>query len=138
MDHKVELLGRLPLFADLERRDLEALAAQCEETDVPAGKVLAEQGHRGTEFFVLADGAVSVERDGAHVRDLGPGAWFGELALLANIARTATVTTTQPSRLIILGAREFAALRMDHPQIESNLLRTVAERLASLEHDHPH
>ena len=138
MDQKVELLGRLPLFAHMGRRDLEALAARCEEVDVPAGKVLAEQGHNGTEFFVLADGAVSVERDGVHVRDLGPGESFGELALLANIARTATVTTTQPSRLIVLGAREFATLRMDHPEIENRLLRTIVDRLAALEHDRPH
>lgn len=138
MDQKVDVLGHLPLFAHLGRRDLEALAAQCEEVDVAAGKVLAEQGRSGSEFFMLVDGAVSVERDGEHLRDLGPGDSFGELALLANIPRTATVTTTRPSRLIVLGAREFASLRLDHPEIETRLLRTVAERLASLEPDRPH
>ena len=80
----------------------------------------------------------SVERDGVALREMGPGASFGELALLANIARTATVTTTTPSRLVIIGAREFAALRHDHPEIESSLLKTVAERLAKLEQDRPH
>ena len=138
MDAKVEMLGRLPLFAHLGRRDLEALAARCEEVDVAAGKVLARQGDYGAEFFVIAEGAVSVERDGVALREMGPGASFGELALLANIARTATVTTTTPSRLVIIGAREFAALRHDHPEIESSLLKTVAERLAKLEQDRPH
>jgi CRP-like cAMP-binding protein len=138
MDQKVALIGGLPLFSKLNRHDLEALGSRAEEIDVPAGKVLAAQGGYGTEFFVIADGTVSVERDGRVVNQLGPGDHFGELALIADIPRTATVTTTAPSRLIVLGAREFKALRMDHPDIELCLLREVAARLASLEGDRPH
>ena len=138
MDPKVALIGGLPLFRSLGRRDLEALGANSEEIDAPAGKVLATQGSHGQEFFVISSGAASVERDGVHVADLGPGDYFGELALIAAIPRTATVTCTEPTRLIVLGNREFAALRMDHPEIELCLLRTVAERLARLEDDRPH
>ena len=138
MDQKVEAIGRLPIFAKLSRRDLEALAANSEEIDEPPGKVLAAQGTYGTEFFVIVSGAASVERDGRHLRDLGPGDHFGELSLLAHIPRTATVTCSAPSRLIVLGSREFAALRMDHPDIENCLLREVAERLATLEPDRAH
>ena len=96
MDQKVDAIGRLPIFAKLSKRDLEALAANSEEIDEPAGKVLAAQGTYATEFFVIVSGAVSVERDGQHLRDLGPGDHFGELSLLAHIPRTATVTCTAP------------------------------------------
>jgi CRP-like cAMP-binding protein len=135
MDQKVDAIGRLPIFAKLPRRDLEALAANSEEVDEPVGKVLTTQGSQGSEFFVIMSGAASVERDGRHLNDLGPGDHFGELALLARIPRTATVTCTAPTRVLVLGSREFAALRMDHPEIENCLLREVAERLAALETD---
>jgi len=138
MDQKVDAIGRLPIFAKLSKRDLESLAANSEEIDEPAGKVLAAQGSYATEFFVIVSGAVSVERDGRHLRDLGPGDHFGELSLLAHIPRTATVTCTTPTRLIVLGSREFAALRLDHPDIENCLLREVAQRLATLERDRAH
>ena len=138
MDQKLALLKQLPLFANFNDHDLVALGRTSDEIDVPAGKVLASQGHYGAEFYVIVDGTVKVERDGQHLRDLGPGESFGELALIANIARTATVTCITPCRLIMLGAREFDALRRDHPDIEANILRTMAERLARLESDRPH
>jgi CRP/FNR family transcriptional regulator, cyclic AMP receptor protein len=138
MDQKLELLKQIPLFAQLNDHDLQALGQNCEEIDVPAGKVLASQGHYGSEFFVIVDGTVSVERDGQHLRDLGPGESFGELALIANIARTATATCVTPCRLFVLPAREFNVLRRDHPEIEARILHTMAERLARLEADRPH
>ncbi len=120
------------------RKDLEAVASRCDEVDVAAGKVLMTQGSYGAEFYVLVDGAVSVERDGAHIRDIGAGGFFGELALLARIMRTATVTTTAPSRLLVLGAREFTTLLHDHPSIQAAVLHAVAERMATLEPNATH
>jgi len=138
MDQKQRLLSQVPFFAGLKSRDLDAIAHASDEIDAKPGKVLAAQGTAGHEFYVIVEGTVSVERDGEHLRDLGAGDTFGELALVARIPRTATVTCTSPCRLIVLGAREFNALRLDHPEIESGMLRVVAQRLADLEADRAH
>ena len=138
MDQKQRLLSQVPFFSGLKARDLDAIAHASDEIDAKPGKVLAAQGSAGHEFYVIVEGTVSVERDGQHLRDLGAGDTFGELALVARIPRTATVTCTTPCRLIVLGSREFNALRLDHPEIESGMLRVVAQRLADLEADRAH
>lgn len=136
MDRKLELLAAVPLLGRLARKDLEAIARLCDEVDVAAGKVVVKQGTYGTEFYVVLDGALTVEHDGARVADLGPGSFFGELALLAKIQRTATVTATAPSRLLVLGAREFSTLLQDHPSIQAAVLHAVAERMARMDSEH--
>lgn len=136
MDRKLELLASVPLLGRLDRKDLEAVGRLCDEVDLPAGKTVTRQGTYGTEFYLIIDGAVAVERDGAHLRDLGPGGFFGELALLAKIMRTASVTTTAPTRLLVLGAREFETLIKDHPAIQAAVLHAVAERMAHMDDGH--
>jgi CRP/FNR family cyclic AMP-dependent transcriptional regulator len=136
MDRKLELLANVPLLGRLDRKALEAVARLCDEVDLPAGKVVVRQDTYGTEFYVVLDGALTVYRDGGHLADLGPGGFFGELALLAKIQRTATVTTTAPSRLLVLGAREFQTLLHDHPSIQEAILHAVAERMARLDSEH--
>lgn len=138
MDRKLELLARVPLLAGLDRKDLERVGSIADQVDLPAGRTVARQGEYGSEFYVIVDGAASVERDGQHLTDLGPGAFFGELALLAHIQRTATVTTTAPSSLLVIGAREFRALLDDQPRIVRTLLQVVAERVARTEQAHSH
>lgn len=137
MDHKLALLAGVPLLARLKGKDLEAVARLSDEVDLPAGKVVVTQGTYGTEFYVVIDGALAVERDGEHLTDLGQGAFFGELALLAKILRTATVTTTTPTRLLVIGAREFTTLLHDYPSIQQSILHAVAERMARLDSE-PH
>lgn len=138
MDQKLALLAKVPLLAGMDRKDLEHVGRLCEEVDIVAGKVVARQGDRATEFFVIVDGQVGVDRDGEHLRDMGPGDFFGELAMLANIPRTATVTTTTPCRFLVLGSREFNSLLHDHPAIQHAVLHAVAQRVASLEPHLPH
>lgn len=133
MDRKLDLLAAVPLLAGLDRKHLERVSSMSDQVDVPAGRVLARQGEYGAEFYVLIEGSVSVERDGQHIGDLGPGAFFGELALLAHIQRTATVTTSAPSKLLVVGAREFRSLLEDEPSIVRTILQVVAERVARME-----
>ena len=138
MDQKLELLAKVPLLAGLHRKDLEQVGRICDEVDIPAGRTVARQGEWASEFFVIVDGQVEVTRDGQHVRDLGPGDFFGELALLAKIPRTATVTCTSPCRFLVLGTREFNGLIADYPSIQAAVLHAVAERVAGLEPDQAH
>lgn len=138
MDQKVELLSRVPLLAGLDRKDLIQVAQICDEVDLPAGRVLMKQGAYAGEFYVIISGTVRVERDGVHVRDLGPGEFLGELALLGNIARTATATCVDAGRFLVLGHREFHSLLSQYPAIQGTILHAVAQRMAALEPDQLH
>jgi CRP/FNR family cyclic AMP-dependent transcriptional regulator len=138
MDEKLELLAKVPLLAGLDRKDLEKVGRICDEVDLPAGRVVAKQGSYGSEFFVILSGTVRIERDGEHLRDLTDGDFFGELAMLANVARTATATCVTDCRLLVLGGREFNSLLAQFPTIQNAVLHAVAQRVLVLEPDQPH
>ena len=138
MDEKLELLAKVPLLAGLDRKDLEKVGRICDEVDLPAGRVVAKQGSYGSEFFVILSGTVRIERDGEHLRDLADGEFFGELAMLANVARTATATCVTDCRFLVLGGREFNSLLAQFPTIQHAVLHAVAQRVLILEPDQPH
>jgi CRP/FNR family transcriptional regulator, cyclic AMP receptor protein len=130
-NRKIELLADVPLFAGLSKRELGDIATVTDELDVPAGKLLMREGDRGREFLVLESGTVDVTRDGQSIRQLGPGDWVGEIALIADMPRTATVTTTSEARVLVLTDRAFAKLIRDVPSIAYKVLRSVGDRLAA-------
>lgn len=138
MDPKQSMLAKVPLFAGLKERDLAELARNCDEIDVQTGRALAQEGRDGQEFFVLVDGRVGIDRAGAHLRDLGPGDFFGELALLSKGPRTATATALTDCRLMVLTRQQFNSLLLLHPPIQEAVLEAVAERLARLEPNESH
>ncbi|HEY7132462.1 MAG TPA: cyclic nucleotide-binding domain-containing protein [Candidatus Limnocylindrales bacterium] len=137
-DEKLELLKRTPLLAGLGRRDIEEVGRLADEVDLKAGHVLMRQGDPGREFFVVIEGEVSVERDGRHVAKVGPGGFVGDIALVTERPRTATVTTTEPSRFLVVGHREFHTLMDQYPSIRMSVLESMAIMLRDLEPDVPH
>jgi CRP-like cAMP-binding protein len=137
-DPKLELLRSIPLFARLGTRDIERLGQLFEEVDVPAGKVLMRQGQSGGEVFVVASGRVAIERDERLIAERGPGDVIGEIALLSEGPRTATATTTEPSRLFVLGHREFHTLMSENPAFQLAILDGLARRIRALEVDAGH
>jgi CRP/FNR family transcriptional regulator, cyclic AMP receptor protein len=138
MDQKLELLKRTPLLAGLSRRDLEEVGRLADEVDVPAGKVLTKEGDPGNEFFMIIDGAVRIERGGKVLRTMGPGEFFGDIALVVERPRMATATAEADSRLLAVGHREFHSLMDRFPSIRISVLDSIAHRLADLEADAPH
>jgi len=96
------------------------------------------QGDQGSEMYVLANGAAKVERDGRQISTMAPGAFIGDISLLSDGARTATVTLTEPSRLLVVGHREFHELMDEMPSVRNGVLRSVAEKLRRLEAERPH
>lgn len=137
-DEKLDLLKRVPLLAALGRREIEEVGRLAEEIDLPAGKVLMREGDTGREFYVLVAGGVSIERGGELLRTMGPGDFFGEIALLAEGPRTATATTTSPSKLLVLAHREFHSLMDRFPAIRTCVLEALAKRIRHLEPDGTH
>ena len=127
---KLELLKGVPLFADCSRSELDAILGVADELDLPAGRELTKEGARGAEFIVLADGGADVRRGGRKINTLGAGDFIGEIALISGTPRTATVTTTEPSRLLVLTAGAFRKLLRDTPSIQTKVLDAVARRLA--------
>ena len=127
---KVDLIRQVPLFSRCSRKELAEVASIADEIDLPAGRVLMREGERGTEFFVLLDGSADVLRSGRKINKLGDGDFFGEIALVSRSDRTATVTTSEPSRVLVITEQAFRAL-LDHaPQIQIRVLEALADRLA--------
>jgi CRP/FNR family cyclic AMP-dependent transcriptional regulator len=128
-DDKATALGRAPLFQNLARADLVELAKLTEDLEVGDGKVLAREGEIGQEFFVIVDGEVVVTKDGKEVRRLGPGDFFGEIALIwESPRRTATVAAAGPVRFFVLTRQAFRGLIDHHPDIEGKVLEALEER----------
>lgn len=126
---KIALIAAVPLFASCSKRELAEIASLADELAVPAGRKLASQGARGHEFVVIADGAADVRRNGRVVNRLGTGDFLGEIALVTGRKRTATVTTTEPSRLLVLTAPAFRGLMRKLPSLQLKVLDAVATRL---------
>jgi CRP/FNR family transcriptional regulator, cyclic AMP receptor protein len=128
-NNKIELLKRVPLFAGCSKKELERIATLADEIDFRAGKRLIREGEPGREFFVLVDGSAQISRKGKPIDTAGPGDFFGEMALLADQPRNATVTTTSDVDALVVTARSFRDLIGDSPLIALKVMRAVAERL---------
>ena len=128
-DAKIELLKRVPLFAQCSRKELEEIGKIADEIDFRTGKELTREGQPGREFFVLLDGTAEVTKGARTVRKLSGGDFFGEIALVSDIPRTATVTTVSPARALVITDRSFKRLLERSPTIQLKVLRALAERI---------
>ena len=134
-DTKVAALKRSPLFEGLAKKQLAMLARLTDDLEVPAGTVLCKEGQHGREFFVIIEGEAEVTRGGKHLATIGSGEFFGEIALLERVVRTATVTATTPLRFFVVSDVSFSGMVATDPTIERTLLRTLARRLVSMTGD---
>jgi CRP/FNR family cyclic AMP-dependent transcriptional regulator len=128
-DAKIDLIKEVPLFAQCSRKELAEVASIADEIDLPAGKELIREGGRGREFFVLLDGTVDVDKNGRRIRELTTGDFFGEIALVSDAPRTATVTTSSPVRALVVTDRSFRTLLRHSPSIQLKVLQALADRL---------
>lgn len=134
-DTKADALGRCPFFTGLSRNELLGLAKVTEDLEVEEGKTLTREGQSGSEFFVVVDGDVSVTKDGSEIRTLGPGDFFGEIALLKDTPRTATVTAKTPLRFFVLTRQAFRSLLAHQPELEEKVTKALEERLRATSGD---
>ena len=121
-------LKSVPFFSGLSKRELDAVAREVDELDFPAGRVLIRQGEFGHEFFVLVDGTAEVLQDDAVIAQMGPGDFFGELALLDEERRTATVRATSPMRVLVMTRQSFRALDRAVPGVHAKVADAITRR----------
>jgi CRP-like cAMP-binding protein len=127
----VEALGRVPLLSGLEPKELKQLAASFTERFFPAGTVVVKEGdERGIGFFVITDGSARVSADGQDIAVLGPGDHFGEIALVGERVRTATVTADTDLQTLVTTVWEFRAFVSSNPETAWKLLEHLAGLLA--------
>jgi CRP-like cAMP-binding protein len=126
---KVDLIAKVPLFEQCSKRELEEVASIADEIDLDEGKALMREGDPGREFFVVLEGTADVMQDGEKINSVGPGDFFGEIALISQGPRTATVTTTSPVRALVVTERSFKRLVEKSPEIERKVLAAAVDRL---------
>ena len=134
-DDKIEALRKAPLFEGLSKKDLGQLARVSEDMEIPAGTTLTKEGEIGHEFFVIVDGTTEIRRKGRSLGTRGAGDFIGEIALLEEVPRTATVKAKTDLRVFVLTSKDFHHLLEESPNVERKVLRTLAKRVADLAKD---
>ena len=125
-------LKDVELFASLSKEDRQLVARHADEVDADAGKVLIAQGELGYEFFVVEEGSAEVRRDGEVIDTIGPGDFVGEMALLEQVSRNATVVATSPMTLVVLTGPSFRHIEREMPAVAQQIRAAVSERAAKL------
>jgi CRP-like cAMP-binding protein len=123
-------LHDVPLFAGLRRQDLAKVAQCADEVDIRAGEVLARQGDVGREFFVIETGRAEVTKGDDRVAEVGPGDFFGEMALISEERRTATVTALEPMTCVVMSGQAFRGLKRNQPEVYETVRAEIARRQA--------
>ena len=124
-------LKEVPFFSSLKHSELQFLAQSVDEVDVREGEVLAREGDTGREFFVILDGTVVVRRGEEQLAELGPGDFFGEMALLEDHPRMATVTVTAPGRVAVMTRQAFRSVDRSMPAVHARIVDAIQERRAA-------
>ena len=130
-DSKAEAISHVPLFERLSRGELARIAQLADEVDLPSGKTLIKEGQRGREFFVLLEGSADVRSNTRLLPPMRAGDFFGEIALVTDHPRTATVTTATPVRALVIIDRAFRELLRTNPEMQRKVLEAVASRLTN-------
>ena len=129
-DKKVDIIKKVPLFSRLDKKGLENIARIADELDLPSGKVMAKEGDRGREFFILLSGEAEVTKGDQRINTMRKGDFFGEIALVTKMPRTATVTATTDVRVLVITERDFSAMLKRSPEVGHAVAEALAERLA--------
>ena len=126
---KIDVLKSVPLLGTLSRHHLDLIARHADEVSVPSGRVLARQGGLCREFFVVLEGRARVEQNRKRIATVRKGEMVGEMSLIDNKPRGATVTSETPMSLLVIESRAFSALLDDIPQLRKKVMVTLCERL---------
>ncbi len=133
MSTTMDSFAHVPLFRDLDRKALERIERAARQRSFKAGEAIVKEGDEGVGFYLIASGKVSVTRGGTQLNTLGAGDFFGEMALLDNHRRSATVTATEPTECIVVHRADFVAELRANPDLAIDLLALMSRRLRELD-----
>jgi CRP-like cAMP-binding protein len=125
-------LRSIALFESLSPQARAVIAQHADELDISEGTELARQGEFAYEFFVIEDGSAEVLRDGERIAELGPGDFLGEMGIVGKVVRNATVTTTSPSRVIVMTEQDFRSMSRANPEVADRITAAVEQRCQQL------
>jgi CRP/FNR family transcriptional regulator, cyclic AMP receptor protein len=128
-----EVLAKVPLFSMLSKKELARLANNAHERTFPAGAVLTEEDETGATFGIIVEGQASVSVHGRTARMLGPGDYFGEMALIDHSYRSATITAETDLRCLLFTAWVFRPFALEHPETAWALLEMMVQRVRDAE-----
>ena len=128
-DSKIDMMRKVPLFADFTQKELDCLVSRCDEVDVQPGRTLITQGQSGDSFYVLLDGEVQVSVDGKQRATLGPGSFFGEISMLDRGPATATAVTTTPAKMMVMSHAQFRDAIKGNDQLLLSVMAAAAQHL---------
>jgi CRP/FNR family cyclic AMP-dependent transcriptional regulator len=126
-------LKQVPLFQGLSKKQLRLVSSLATRLNEPAGAVLTKEGRQGYEFIIVLDGEIEIRKGDRVVATRGPGSYVGEIALVDNRPRTATVVAKTPVVIEVIARREFRGLLAETPELADEIMATMAKRLAELE-----
>jgi CRP/FNR family transcriptional regulator, cyclic AMP receptor protein len=132
-DEVLEHFRGIPLFSKVSKGDLRAIVSAADEIDEPAGTVLVREGEFRSELFVITAGTATATMEGRKARRMGPGDFFGEIALLCGGPRTATVTAETDVSIMILAPNPFLRVLRAEPHLLDEIMRALGERLRTHE-----
>jgi CRP-like cAMP-binding protein len=125
-------LKKIPLFADLGRKELKAVARFADDIDLEEGRQIVREGDWAYEFFALEQGTAEVRRGEQLLAELGPGDFFGEMGLVEDTRRNATVVATSPVVVVVMTARAFRQVSREHPEVAQQIRAAVEQRSREL------
>jgi CRP/FNR family transcriptional regulator, cyclic AMP receptor protein len=126
-------LREIPLFAGLGKKERRIVARQADEVDVEPGRHLVREGEFAYEFFAIEEGTAEVRRGEQLLAELGPGDFFGEMGLIGNVTRNASVVARSPLTVMVLTGSAFRQIERDLPAVSKEIRRAIEERCRQLE-----
>jgi CRP/FNR family cyclic AMP-dependent transcriptional regulator len=126
-------LRAVPLFAGLGKKERRTVAQQADEVDIEPGRELVREGDFAYEFFAIEDGTAEVRRGDQYLAELGPGDFFGEMGLIGDVVRNASVTATTPMTVLVLTGPSFRHIEREHPEVSKQIRKAIEERCRQLE-----
>ena len=134
LDHRVDLLRNVWLFSSCTDDELSRIAGLTQARDVDAGVEIFAEGDPGDDFYVIVEGDAEARVGGEKIGDLTKGSFFGEMALIDGLDRTATVVSTSPMSLLVLGRNDFnTMLSSSMPHVAPKLMQVMGERIRELQ-----
>lgn len=128
-----ERLKAIPLFANLNRKERRALAPRTDEVDLEKGRAIVREGEWSYEFFAIEEGTAEVRRGEQLLAELGPGDFFGEMGLVGDTRRNATVVAATPLKVVVMTAQAFRQTSRELPEVASKIRSAIEERCRHLE-----